>query len=259
MINRELRRYMSLLDKIDKHNVPRHVAIIMDGNGRWAKSRGLDRTEGHKQGAISVRKVVEAATKAKVDYLTFYAFSTENWLRPEEEIQTLMELMVHTVANETGNLIKNGIRLQCIGDIQRLPEKTRDALNRCIEQTSTGKNLTLVLALSYSSRWELTNAARSIAADVKEGLLDPTSITEETVNRYLATRELPELDLLIRTGGDIRISNFLLWQAAYSELYFTDVFWPDFDEESLYKAILDFQKKERRFGKISEQLEKENS
>ncbi len=249
---------MSLLDKIDKENIPQHVAIIMDGNGRWAKARGLDRTEGHKEGALSVRKVVKAAAKAKVKFLTLYAFSTENWLRPEEEIHTLMELMVYTIANETDNLVKNGIRLQCIGNIQRLPENTRKALNRCIEQTSSGEDLTLVLALSYSSRWELANAAKAIASSVKNGELDESSITEETINEYLATKGMPELDLLIRTGGDIRISNFLLWQAAYSELYFTGVFWPDFDEECFYEAILDFQKKERRFGKTSEQLEKEN-
>ncbi|MDD2246965.1 MAG: isoprenyl transferase [Proteiniphilum sp.] len=249
---------MSLLDKIDNENVPQHVAIIMDGNGRWAKSRGLDRTEGHKEGAVSVRKIVEAAAKAKVKFLTLYAFSTENWLRPEEEIHTLMDLMVYTIANETDSLIKNGIRLQCIGDVQRLPENTRNALNRCIKQTSCGENLTLVLALSYSSRWELANAAKAIAANVKKGLLDENTITEETIKEYLTTKDMPNLDLLIRTGGDIRISNFLLWQAAYSELYFTGVFWPDFDEERFYEAILDFQKRERRFGKTSEQLEKEN-
>lgn len=249
---------MSLLDKINKENIPQHVAIIMDGNGRWAKSKGLDRTEGHREGAVSVRKVVEAATKAKVKYLTLYAFSTENWLRPEEEIDTLMELMVFFIAKETEDLIKNKVRLQCIGDIQRLPEKTRNALDRCIEQTSSGEGLTLVLALSYSSRWELANAAKAIATEVKNGVLDENSITEETISKYLTTKDMPDLDLLIRTGGDIRISNFLLWQAAYSELYFTGVFWPDFDEECLYEAILDFQKKERRFGKTSEQLAKEN-
>ncbi len=249
---------MSLLDKIDKNNVPQHIAIIMDGNGRWAKARGLDRTEGHKEGTVAVEKAVEAVGKAKVKFLTLYAFSTENWLRPQEEINTLMELMVRTIAKATDDLIKNGIRLQIIGDTQRLPEGTRNALKRCIEQTSSGKNLTLVLALSYSSRWELTHATKAIAADVKNGLLDENSITEETINGYLATKDMPELDLLIRTGGDIRISNFLLWQAAYAELYFTDTFWPDFDEECLYKAIIEFQKKERRFGKTSEQLEQKN-
>ncbi|MGI6047065.1 MAG: isoprenyl transferase [Petrimonas sp.] len=249
---------MSLLDKIDKENVPQHVAIIMDGNGRWAKSKGLDRTEGHKEGAVSVRKVAEAAARARVKFLTLYAFSTENWLRPQEEVNMLMELMVHTIAKETENLIKNGIRVQAIGDLQRLPKKTKSALLQCIEQTSSGKNLTLVVALSYSSRWELANAAKAIAVGVKNGVLDENSITEETISEYLATKDMPELDLLIRTGGEIRISNFLLWQAAYAELYFTDTFWPDFDEKCLYEAILDFQKKERRFGKTSEQLEKEN-
>lgn len=249
---------MSLLDKIDKENIPQHIAIIMDGNGRWAKSKGLDRAEGHREGAASVRKVVEAATKAKVKFLTLYAFSTENWLRPEEEVNTLMELMVYMLTKETDDLIKNGIRLQCIGDIQRLPEKTRNTLNSCIEQTSQGANLTLVLALSYSSRWELANAVKAIATNVKNGILDESSITEDTISEYLTTKDMPELDLLIRTGGEIRISNFLLWQAAYSELYFTSAFWPDFDEECLYQAILDFQKKERRFGKTSEQLAKEN-
>lgn len=248
---------MSLLDKIDKENVPQHVAIIMDGNGRWAKSKGLDRTEGHREGAVSVRKVVEAATKAKVKFLTLYAFSTENWLRPKEEINILMELMIQSIAKETENLIKNGIRLQTIGDLQRLPEKTRNALYQCIDLTSKGENLTLVIALSYSSRWELANAAKAIAVGVKNGDLDENSITEETISQYLTTKDMPNLDLLVRTGGDIRISNFLLWQAAYSELYFTNTFWPDFDEECLYEAILDFQKRERRFGKTSEQLEKE--
>lgn len=249
---------MSLFDKIDKNNVPQHVAIIMDGNGRWAKSKGLDRAEGHKKGAASVRKVVEAAIKANIKYLTVYAFSTENWLRPEQEVQTLMELMVYMIAQETADLIKNGVRLQCIGDIERLPDKTRLSLNDCIEQTSGGEKITLVLAVSYSARWELTEAVRAISSDVKKGILNENSITEETIDKYLTTKNLPELDLLIRTGGDIRISNFLLWQAAYSELYFTDIFWPDFDEESLYAAILDYQKKERRFGKTSEQIEEEN-
>ena len=243
---------MSLLDKIDPNNVPQHIAIIMDGNGRWAKARGLERSDGHKEGAVSVRKVVEAAAKAKVKYLTLYAFSTENWLRPKGEIDTLMDLLVHFLAKETDDLIKNGIRLQCIGDIQRLPQKTKDALESCLEQTSAGKSLTLVVALSYSSRWELANAAKAIAVEVKNGVLNENSITEETISKYLTTKEMPELDLLIRTGGDYRISNFLLWQAAYSELYFTDTFWPDFGEENLYRAILDFQKRERRFGKISE-------
>lgn len=245
---------MSLFDKIDRKNVPQHIAIIMDGNGRWAKARGLERTEGHKKGVQSVRKAVEAAIRAGVNCLTIYAFSTENWLRPREEVDALMDLMVYAIAQETDDLVKNGVRLQYIGDAKRLPLKTREALQFCIDKTAHGKKLTLVIALSYSSHWELTEAIRAIVADVKQGVLDSDSITEGTVGNYLSTRNMPELDLLIRTGGDVRISNFMLWQAAYSELYFTDVFWPDFDEENLYEAILDFQKKERRFGKISEQL-----
>lgn len=245
---------MSLFDKIDRKNVPQHIAIIMDGNGRWAKARGLERTEGHKKGVQSVRKAVEAAIRAGVNCLTIYAFSTENWLRPQEEVDALMDLMVYAIAQETDDLVKNGVRLQYIGDAKRLPLKTREALQFCIDKTAHGKKLTLVIALSYSSHWELTEAIRAIVADVKQGVLDSDSITEGTVGNYLSTRNMPELDLLIRTGGDVRISNFMLWQAAYSELYFTDVFWPDFDEENLYEAILDFQKKERRFGKISEQL-----
>ena len=245
---------MSLIDKIDKERVPAHIAIIMDGNGRWAKARGLERAEGHKEGVVSVRKVVEAATKASVKYLTLYTFSTENWNRPDEEVTALMELMVYAVAKETEDLVKNGVRLQTIGDIERLPEKTRNALQDCIDKTGGGKNLTLVLALSYSSKWELTEAARRIAIDVKNGSLNENDINEKTIEEYLTTRDLPDPDLLIRTGGEQRISNFLLWQTAYSELHFTDAFWPDFREEELYKAIIDYQQRERRFGKTSEQI-----
>ena len=245
---------MSLLDRINKEKVPQHVAIIMDGNGRWAKQRGLDRTEGHVKGVEIVRETVEAANSAGVKYLTVYAFSTENWLRPNEEVDALMELMVTAVANETDDLIKNGVRLQFIGDMERLPERTREAVDNAEEKTSGGQNMTFVVALSYSSRWELTNAARKIASDVKNNILTPEEITEDTIEDYLETRGFPELDLLIRTGGDIRISNFLLWQVAYSELYFTDTFWPDFNSEAFYAAILEYQKKERRFGKTSEQL-----
>lgn len=248
---------MSLLDKIDKNNVPRHIAIIMDGNGRWAKARGMERGEGHRAGIETIEHVVDAATKANVKYLTIYAFSVENWLRPQEEVDNLMDLLVYFIVKETPRLLKDGIRLQTIGDTERLPDKTRNALYKCMEETAGGKKLTLVVALSYSARWELTQAAKSIAADVKKGILDENSITEQTVNQYLATKAMPDLDLLIRTGGDFRISNFMLWQAAYAELYFTDTFWPDFGEENLYEAILSFQKRERRFGKISEQLENE--
>lgn len=245
---------MSLLDKIDKENIPQHVAIIMDGNGRWAKARGLERSDGHREGIETIEKVLEAATQANIKYLTIYAFSVENWLRPQDEVDTLMDLLVYFITKETPKLLKNGIRLQTIGDTQRLPEKTRNALYNCMQETSGGEKLTLVVALSYSGRWELTEAVKSIVREVNKGALDENSITEATLNAHIATRGMPDLDLLIRTGGEIRISNFLLWQSAYAELYFTDTFWPDFDEEHLYEAILYYQKKERRFGKISEQL-----
>lgn len=245
---------MSLFDKIDKERVPAHIAIIMDGNGRWAQARNLERVDGHREGVVSVRKVVEAAAKASVKYLTLYTFSTENWNRPDEEVKALMDLMVHAVANETEDLIKNGIRLQSIGDIGRLPEKTRDSLHECMNKTRAGENLTLILALSYSSKWELTEAARKISADVKKGVLNENDINEQTIEKYLATYGTPDPDLLIRTGGEFRLSNFLLWQTSYSEFYFSETFWPDFREEELYKAIIDYQQRERRFGKTSEQI-----
>lgn len=246
---------MSQFDKIDMNKVPQHVAIIMDGNGRWAKEKGLERTEGHMKGIDSVREIIEAASKIGVKYITIYAFSTENWARPKKEVETLMDLMVQAIIHETDNLLSNDVKLEFIGDIYRLPIKTREALLRCVERTANGKRITLVLALSYSSRWELTEAAKLIATDVKNGVLDEKNITETTMSSYLATKKFPDPDLLVRTGGEVRISNFLLWQVAYSELYFTDVFWPDFGQENFYEAILNFQKKERRFGKTSEQLE----
>lgn len=249
---------MSLLDKIDKKRVPVHIAVIMDGNGRWAKAKGLDRAEGHKEGIIAVTKVVEAAMRASVKYLTVYAFSTENWNRPVEEVDALMELMVYALVKESPNLIKNGIRLESIGDTARLPQKTRQALEECKEKTAGGDKFTLVAALSYSSKWEIAKAAKQIAIDVKNNALNENDIDEETLCRYLTTNNLPDPDLLVRTGGEQRISNFLLWQAAYAEFYFTDTYWPDFGEENLYEAILDFQQRERRFGKISEQIDSED-
>jgi len=246
---------MSLLDKIDKSRSPEHIAIIMDGNGRWAKAKGLERVEGHRKGVEAVRKVVEAAISASVKCLTIYAFSTENWNRPAEEIDALMDLMVYAIAKETPDLIHNGIKLKSIGELERLPEKTRKTLEECIEKTSGCNNLTLVIAISYSSKWELTDATRKIAHDVSKGILREQDISEETISNYLATRHIPDPDLMIRTGGEHRISNFLLWQAAYAEFYFTETFWPDFGEEELYKAIIDFQQRERRYGKTSEQLE----
>ena len=246
---------MSLFEKIDPHRIPSHIAIIMDGNGRWAKARGLERAEGHREGVKAIRKVVEGAIRASVQTLTLYAFSTENWLRPEEEIEGLMDLMVYAIANETADLKKNGVSIASIGDINRLPENVRESLETCIRETSGGRNLKLVIALSYSSKWELTEATRRISGDVTKGVLKTEDIDEETIGRYLTTSNLTDPDLLIRTGGEQRISNFLLWQCAYAEFYFTETFWPDFGEEALYKAILDFQGRERRYGKTSEQIE----
>lgn len=245
---------MSFKDQIDKSRIPAHIAIIMDGNGRWAKSKELDRTEGHRKGVESVRTAMKAASEIGVKYLTLYTFSTENWNRPAAEVDALMELMVQAVARETAELVENGIVLKVIGEIDRLPEKTRKALEDCLEATSKGKNSTVILALSYSSKWEITNATKRIAKDVKEGKLDISEITESLIPSYLATKEFPDPDMLIRTGGEHRISNFLMWQIAYSELYFSEELWPDFSDESLYKAVVDFQSRERRFGKTSEQV-----
>lgn len=244
---------MSSFDRIDKERLPEHVAIIMDGNGRWAKLRNQDRTFGHLEGVVSVRTVIEAAAKLNIAYITLYTFSTENWNRPQEEIDALMDLMVQSIVKETPDLISNNIRLQTIGDISRLPEKTRKALEQCIEDTSKSTGLTLVLAVSYSSRWELTEAVKAIASDLGNNIIN--SVEESTIDKYLTTRNIPDPDLLIRTGGECRISNFLLWQVAYSELYFTDVLWPDFREDALYDAIIDYQGRERRFGKTSEQVQ----
>ncbi len=246
---------MSLLDKIDHTRLPAHIAIIMDGNGRWAKSRGLGRGEGHKAGIEAIREVVKAASKASIQYLTLYAFSTENWNRPAEEVNGLMDLMVYAITNETSELKKNGIKVKCIGDMDRLPVYARTALEECIRDTEESAGLTLVIALSYSSKWELAEATKKIAGDVRKGILKEKDINEETISNYLTTRGIPDPDLLIRTGGEERISNFLLWQCAYTEFYFTETFWPDFGEDALYEAILDYQGRERRYGKISEQIE----
>ncbi len=248
---------MSLLKKINNTNTPSHIAIIMDGNGRWAKERGLDRARGHQEGVVAVRKIVEAASQADVKYLTIYAFSTENWNRPDDEVDALMELMVYAIVKETPDLIKQGVRLLTIGDYDRLPAKTKSALDKCIQQTASGTTITLILALSYSSKWEITQAVKSIIHDVQNKQLATDDLNEEILSDYLTTKGIPDPDLLIRTGGEKRISNFLLWQLAYSELYFTDTYWPDFREEHLYKAISDFQCRERRFGKTSEQIEEE--
>lgn len=248
---------MSLLEKIKSKRLPSHIAIIMDGNGRWATERGLDRTEGHQEGVVAVRRVVEAAIHANVNYLTIYAFSTENWNRPNDEVDALMELMVHAIVKETPDLIKQGVRLLTIGDCERLPEKTRNALDDCLEQTKDGQNITLVLALSYSSKWEITHALKNIIDDAQNNRLMMSDLNEELIPNYLSTAGIPDPDLLIRSGGERRLSNFLLWQLAYAELYFTDTYWPDFNDEHLYRAISDFQSRERRFGKTSDQIKKE--
>lgn len=245
---------LSYIDKIDMNRLPRHIAIIMDGNGRWAKARNMERSYGHRYGVDAVRTVTEAATELGLKYLTLYTFSTENWNRPDDEITALMSLMVMAIERETPDLIKNNVRLQAIGDLSRIPAEVRERLDKCIEETSKGTGVTLILALSYSSRWEITEAARNISRAVAEGKMSADDISEETIGSFLATKDIPDPDLLIRTGGELRVSNFLLWQLAYAELYFTDEFWPDFGKESLYKAICNYQSRERRFGKTSEQL-----
>ena len=245
---------MSLIEKIDKNRLPRHVAIIVDGNGRWAKAKGKDRSFGHQEGVVSVRKIMDAVTQLGLKYLTLYTFSTENWNRPEEEVQALMSLLVSAIHRETPDMMKKNVRLTAIGDLSRLREDAYNTLQECIDTTSANTGTTLVLALSYSSRWEITRAARQLAQEVLEQKINPNDITEAMVSDHLTTKNIPDPDLLIRTGGEKRISNFLLWQLSYAEFFFTDVFWPDFREEELYEAILYYQQRERRFGKTSEQL-----
>ena len=245
---------MSLIEKIDKNRLPRHVAIIMDGNGRWAKAKGKDRSFGHQEGVVSVRKIMDAVTQLGLKYLTLYTFSTENWNRPEEEVQALMSLLVSAIHRETPDMMKKNVRLTAIGDLSRLREDAYNTLQECIDMTSANTGTTLVLALSYSSRWEITRAARQLTQEVLEQKINPNDITEAMVSDHLTTKNIPDPDLLIRTGGEKRISNFLLWQLSYAEFFFTDVFWPDFREEGLYEAILYYQQRERRFGKTSEQL-----
>lgn len=242
------------MEKIDSSRLPQHVAIIMDGNGRWAKARGQERYVGHQEGVVSVRKVVEAASDLGIKYLTMYTFSTENWNRPEEEVHALMSLMVAAIKRETPDLMKNNVRLDAIGDLSRLPEDARRTLQECIDETSVNSGTTVILALSYSSRWEITQAVKQIAEEVKSGTMSMEQISEDTVSAHLTTKHIPDPDLLIRTGGEQRLSNFLLWQLSYAEFYFTDTFWPDFRKEELYGAILYYQQRERRFGKTSEQL-----
>ena len=247
---------MELKDQIDLKNLPRHIAIIMDGNGRWAKQQGKPRVFGHRSGVKSVRETTEAAAELGVEYLTLYAFSTENWGRPAYEVNALMTLLVETVRKELKTLNKNSIRLQAIGDIKKLPKKSYEALLDGIEKTKNNSRMTLILALNYSAKWEIINAVQHLAQQVENGQLKPSEINEAVFSSALNTKDIPDPELLIRTSGETRISNFLLWQIAYSELYFTPIFWPDFRKNNLYQAILDFQSRERRFGKTSEQLAK---
>ncbi|HKH60494.1 MAG TPA: isoprenyl transferase [Flavitalea sp.] len=245
----------SLKTHIDLERLPRHIAIIMDGNGRWAREKGKDRLYGHFHGVESVRDIVEGCAELGVEYLTLYAFSTENWDRPAYEVTGLMELLVETIRKETETLNKNNIKLHVIGDMNMLPEYARKELSESLEFTSRNTGLNLIMALSYSSRWELVQAVKQIATDVKTGKIEPELITQDTLEQYLCTRQFPDPELMVRTSGEYRISNFLLYQLAYAELYFTNVRWPDFRKENLYEAILDFQKRERRFGKTSDQLQ----
>jgi len=239
--------------------LPSHIAIIMDGNGRWAREKGEDRLFGHLHGVESVRNVVEGAAELGIKYMTLYAFSTENWDRPEYEVSGLMELLVDTIHKEVPTLNKNNIRLHVIGDVDMLPEAAKIELKEALNETSKNSGLNLIMALSYSSRWEIVNAVKKIAADVKEGKLDAATISQDTIQQYLATCNFPDPELMIRTSGEYRISNFLLYQLAYSELYFTNTLWPDFRKENLYEAILDYQGRQRRFGKTGEQIKNEET
>ena len=242
----------SLMTEIDTNNLPKHIAITMDGNGRWAKSQGKLRVFGHKHGVKAVRDTVEGAAEIGIEYLTLYAFSTENWDRPEKEVNALMTLLVSAINKETKTLMDNNIRLSAIGDIKKLPSKAQKELQEAVAKTKDNTRMNLVLALSYSSRWEILNAVQDI---IKDGV-KAEEVNETTFQQYLTTKNVPDPELLIRTSGEYRISNFLLWQIAYSELYFTETLWPDFRRGDLYKAILDYQSRERRFGKTTEQLQK---
>ena len=247
-------------DPADVHGLPevaRAVAIIMDGNGRWASQRGLPRAAGHRAGTENIRRIIERFTDHGVQYLTLYAFSTENWDRPQQEVEGLMTLLVDTIRKEVPTLNKNNIRLHVIGDMKMLPPAALQALEEALEMTSHNTGLNLIMALSYSSRWELVNAVKNIGLDVKAGKIDPSSITQDTLQQYLTTSQFPDPELMIRTSGEYRISNFLLYQLAYAELYFTNTRWPDFRKENLYEAIIDFQARERRFGKTGQQIQEE--
>jgi di-trans,poly-cis-decaprenylcistransferase len=241
--------------ELDIKRIPRHIAIIMDGNGRWAKERGKERSFGHQAGVDTVRRITSECVRLGVKFLTLYTFSTENWSRPETEIAALMGLVLSSLEDEI--FMKNNVRFQVVGDIERLPQSVQDKLRETMEHTARNTAMTMVVALSYSSRWELTRAAQSIARDVKQGTLQPEDITEELMNQRLETAFMPDPELLIRTGGELRISNYMLWQIAYSELYFCDTYWPDFNEVDLHQAITSYQARQRRFGKTGVQVESE--
>ncbi len=240
--------------ELDKNNIPKHIAIIMDGNGRWAMEQGQDRIHGHKNGVHSVKEVSETAAQLGVEYITLYAFSTENWNRPAEEVDALMELLVETIQHEVSTLNENNIRLITIGALDTLPKNAQKNLLKAIEETSTNTGMTLILALSYSSRWEITKAVQQIASEVQNGITSIDQIDDQMIANHLETKQIPDPDLLIRTSGEMRISNFLLWQIAYSELVFTPILWPDFGKEEFEQAIIEYQNRERRFGKTSEQI-----
>ncbi|MDD2548862.1 MAG: isoprenyl transferase [Bacteroidales bacterium] len=245
---------MSLLERIDISKLPVHIAIIMDGNGRWAKKQNKPRVFGHQSGASAVKRTIEGSAELGIKYLTLYAFSAENWNRPKTEVEALMSLLVSTIDKELNNLIKNNIRFDVIGNLSLLPASVKRKVDFAIEKTNRCTGMLLTLALSYGGRWEITNAVKKIAEDAAKGLLNPQDITGKIFATYLTTANMPDPELLIRTSGELRLSNFLLWQSAYTELYFTDVMWPDFNKEELYKAVLSFQNRERRFGKTTEQL-----
>ena len=247
-------REMNLQETINKNNLPKHLAIIMDGNGRWAKQQGLLRALGHESGTKSVKVIIEASAKLGIKFLTLYAFSTENWNRPKLEVDTLMKVLINSLKKELPTLQKNNIKLNAIGNLERLPKSAQKELLDVIDKTKNNTQMTLTLALSYGSREELVSAVRNICSKVKNNIISIDAIDDSIINEHLYTQNLPDVDLLIRTSGEHRISNFLLWQIAYSELYFTDILWPDFKEEDLYEAIISYQKRERRFGKTSEQI-----
>lgn len=243
---------MSINNEIDLTRIPEHIAIIMDGNGRWAKAKGMPRTAGHQQGVETVKKITEEATRLGVKYLTLYTFSTENWNRPAEEITALMKLIIDHLEEEI--FMKNNVRFRMIGELERIPVPVQNRIKECMERTAANDKMTMTIALSYSSRWELTRTMQEIARDIAAHKIQPTDITEDYISQHLQTSFMPDPDLLIRTGGEYRISNYLLWQCAYTELYFCNTYWPDFDETEFRKAIADFQSRERRFGKTSEQV-----